>query len=444
MSTYRLIKIKFVRKKIEMHNRIVSLVGLGYVGLPAAVAFGKQKQCIGFDVNPQRILELKQGIDRTEETTSADLAAADILYTCDINDLKKADFHIVAVPTPVDDAHVPDLTPVERASETVGKALKKGDIVVYESTVYPGVTEEICVPILERESGLRCGEDFTVGFSPERINPGDKERSFTTIHKIVSGQDQATLDIVAAVYASVVTAGVHKASSIKVAEAAKVIENSQRDLNIAFMNELAVIFDRMGIDTEEVLQAAGTKWNFLPFRPGLVGGHCIGVDPYYLTYRAEQMGYIPQVILAGRRINDNMGRYVARKGIKLLLKNGLDISKLQAGILGFTFKEDCPDVRNTKVVDIIKELEDYNAKVYCCDPVADAPDAEHEYGVKFTAFTDLPQVPLLVVAVAHKEFKSLSLDELLAKVQPGGVILDVKSILPKEEIRARGFILWRL
>lgn len=427
-----------------MHNRIVSLVGLGYVGLPAAVAFGKQKQCVGFDINPQRILELKQGIDRTEETTSADLAAADILYTCDINDLRKANFHIVAVPTPVDDAHVPDLTPVERASETVGKALKKGDIVVYESTVYPGVTEEICVPILERESGLRCGEDFTVGFSPERINPGDKERSFTTIHKIVSGQDQATLDIVAAVYASVVTAGVHKASSIKVAEAAKVIENSQRDLNIAFMNELAVIFDRMGIDTEEVLQAAGTKWNFLPFRPGLVGGHCIGVDPYYLTYRAEQMGYIPQVILAGRRINDNMGRYVARKGIKLLLKNGLDISKLQAVILGFTFKEDCPDVRNTKVVDIIKELEDYNAKVYCCDPVADAPDAEHEYGVKFTAFTDLPQVPLLVVAVAHKEFKSLSLDELLAKVQPGGVILDVKSILPKEEIRARGFILWRL
>lgn len=427
-----------------MHNRIVSIVGLGYVGLPAAVAFGKQKQCIGFDINEQRILELKQGFDRTEETTQEDLATTNIVYTNDINVLKQADFHIVAVPTPVDDAHVPDLTPVEKASVTVGKALKSGDIVVYESTVYPGVTEDICVPILERESGLRCGEDFTVGFSPERINPGDKERSFTTIHKIVSGQDQATLDIVADVYSSVVTAGVHKASSIKVAEAAKVIENSQRDLNIAFMNELAVIFDRMGIDTEEVLQAAGTKWNFLPFRPGLVGGHCIGVDPYYLTYRAEQMGYIPQVILAGRRINDNMGRYVARKGIKLLLKNGLDISKLQAGILGFTFKEDCPDVRNTKVVDIIKELEDYNAKVYCCDPVADAPDAEHEYGVKFTAFTDLPQVPLLVVAVAHKEFKSLSLDELLAKVQPGGVILDVKSILPKEEIRARGFILWRL
>lgn len=427
-----------------MHNRIVSLVGLGYVGLPAAVAFGKQKQCIGFDINPQRILELKQGFDRTDETTKEDLVSTDILYTCDINDLRKADFHIVAVPTPVDDAHVPDLTPVEKASVTVGKALKKGDIVVYESTVYPGVTEDICVPILERESGLRCGEDFTVGFSPERINPGDKERSFTTIHKIVSGQDQATLDIVAAVYSSVVTAGVHKASSIKVAEAAKVIENSQRDLNIAFMNELAVIFDRLGIDTEEVLRAAGTKWNFLPFRPGLVGGHCIGVDPYYLTYRAEQIGYIPQVILAGRRINDNMGRYVARKGVKLILKHGLDFANLQATVLGFTFKEDCPDVRNTKVVDIIKELEDYNATVYCCDPVADAPDAEHEYGIKFTNFDDLPQTPLLILAVAHNEFKSLDLDVLLSKVQPGGVILDVKSILPKEEICNRGYILWRL
>lgn len=427
-----------------MHNRTVSLVGLGYVGLPAAVAFGKQKRCIGFDINPQRVLELKQGFDRTEETTVEDLATTDIIYTCDINDLRLADFHIVAVPTPVDNAHVPDLTPVEKASVTVGRALKKGDIVVYESTVYPGVTEEICIPILERESGLRGGVDFTVGFSPERINPGDKERSFTTIHKIVSGQDQATLDIVADVYASVVTAGVHKASSIKVAEAAKVIENSQRDLNIAFMNELSVIFDRMGIDTEEVLQAAGTKWNFLPFRPGLVGGHCIGVDPYYLTYRAEQLGYIPQVILAGRRINDNMGRYVARKGIKLVLKHGLDFTNLQVGVLGFTFKEDCPDVRNTKVIDILNELNDYNANVYCCDPVADAADAEHEYGVKFTSFADIPQVPLLIVAVAHKEFKEISLDELLAKVTPGGVVIDVKSVLPKEEIRARGYILWRL
>lgn len=427
-----------------MHDRIVSLVGLGYVGLPAAVAFGKQKQCIGFDVNPQRILELTQGFDRTEETTNEDLASTDILYTCDLNDLKKADFHIIAVPTPVDDAHVPDLSPVEKASATVGKILKKGDIVVYESTVYPGVTEDICVPILERESGLKGGVDFTVGFSPERINPGDKERSFTTIHKIVSGQDARTLEIVADVYASVVTAGVHKASSIKVAEAAKVIENSQRDINIAFVNELAVIFERLGIDTEEVLVAAGTKWNFLPFRPGLVGGHCIGVDPYYLTYRAEQIGYIPQVILAGRRINDNMGRYVARQGIKLLIKSGHNMTNLQATLLGFTFKEDCPDVRNTKVVDIIKELKDYNTVVNVCDPVADQADAKHEYGVDFTEFKDLQPVPLLIVAVSHQEFKNMPLDELLSKVTPGGVIMDVKSILPKDEIRARGYTLWRL
>jgi UDP-N-acetyl-D-galactosamine dehydrogenase len=427
-----------------MHNRIVSIVGLGYVGLPAAVAFGKQKQCIGFDINSQRILELKQGFDRTEETTAEDLATTDILYTCDLNELRQADFHIIAVPTPVDDAHVPDLTPVEKASVTVGKILKKGDIVVYESTVYPGVTEDICVPILERESGLKGGVDFTVGFSPERINPGDKERSFTTIHKIVSGQDQATLDIVADVYASVVVAGVHKASSIKVAEAAKVIENSQRDINIAFMNELAVIFDRLGIDTTEVLEAAGTKWNFLHFKPGLVGGHCIGVDPYYLTYRAEQIGYIPQVILAGRRINDNMGRYVARQGVKLLIKAGHTMNNLTATVLGFTFKEDCPDVRNTKVIDIIKELKDYNISVEICDPVADQQDAKHEYGVNFTEFKDLQQVPLLIVAVSHQEFKDMNLDELLSKVTPGGVIMDVKAILPQEEVRSRGYKLWRL
>lgn len=427
-----------------MHNRVISVVGLGYVGLPAAVAFGKKKRCIGFDINKQRIEELKSGFDRTEETSNEELSNADILFTCDIEDLKKADFHIVAVPTPVTDAHVPDLTPIEKSSKTVGKALKKGDIVVYESTVYPGVTEEVCVPILELESGLKCGVDFTVGYSPERINPGDKERSFTTILKIVAGQDKQTLDIVAEVYESVVIAGVHKASSIKVAEAAKVIENSQRDLNIAFMNELSVIFDRMGIDTEEVLIAAGTKWNFLPFRPGLVGGHCIGVDPYYLTYRAEQMGYIPQVLLAGRRINDNMGRYVARKGIKLILKNGLELSNLQAAVLGFTFKENCPDVRNTKVIDIVHELEDYNAKVFCCDPVADKEDATHEYGISFVNFAEIPPVPLLILAVAHQEFKDMSLDDILSKVKPGGIVLDVKSILPKDEIERRGFIIWRL
>ncbi len=427
-----------------MHNRIVSLIGLGYVGLPAAVAFAQQKQVIGFDINQERIAELKKGFDRTGEVSSEELASANILYTSEIADLREANFHIVAVPTPVDNAHVPDLAPVEKASVTVGKALKSGDIVVYESTVYPGVTEEVCVPILENESGLECGKDFFVGYSPERINPGDKERSFTTILKIVSGQDQKTLDIIAQVYGSVVTAGIHKASSIKVAEAAKVIENSQRDLNIAFMNELAVIFDRMGIDTEEVLQAAGTKWNFLPFRPGLVGGHCIGVDPYYLTYRAEQMGYIPQVILAGRRINDNMGRYVARKGIKLLLKHGIKIDNLQVNVLGFTFKEDCPDVRNTKVVDIVHELEDYNSTVYVCDPIADINDSLSEYGVKLYNFDELPQVPLLIVAVSHKEFIKMELDQLLTKVRPGGIIIDVKSTLPRGELVSRGYIVWRL
>ena len=427
-----------------MHERVISIVGLGYVGLPAAIAFGKQKRCIGFDINQQRVTELRQNFDRTNEANEDDLRGADILFTDQVADLAQADFHIVAVPTPVDNAHVPDLTPLEKASETVGKALKKGDIVVYESTVYPGVTEDICVPILEQVSGLRCGIDFTVGYSPERINPGDKERSFTTIHKIVAGQDERTLQIVADVYASVVKAGVHKASSIKVAEAAKVIENSQRDLNIAFMNELAVIFDRMGIDTEEVLQAAGTKWNFLPFRPGLVGGHCIGVDPYYLTYCAEQIGYIPQVILSGRRINDNMGRFIARRGIKLLLQNRIDISNLQAIVMGFTFKEDCSDVRNSKVIDIIHELEDYNAQVFCADPVADASAALHEYGVSFVDFVALPQVPLLVLAVAHHEFKQMSVDEILSKVTLGGVILDVKSVLPKEQVLARGFKLWRL
>ncbi|HBM16701.1 MAG TPA: nucleotide sugar dehydrogenase [Lentisphaeria bacterium] len=427
-----------------MHNRKISVVGLGYVGLPVAVAFGKQEQVIGFDINPQRILELIQGYDKTYEVSKEELESTNILFTCDVEELKKADFHIVAVPTPVDEAHVPDLTPVEKSSETVGKALKKGDIVVYESTVYPGVTEEICVPILERMSSLRCGKDFTVGYSPERINPGDKERSFTNILKIVSGQDQRTLDIVSEVYSSVVKSGVYKAASIKVAEAAKVIENSQRDLNIAFMNELSIVFARMGIDTLDVLEAAGTKWNFLPFRPGLVGGHCIGVDPYYLTYKAEKFGYAPQVIHSGRRINDNMGRYIAKQGIKQLLKRSIEINKVHANVLGFTFKEDCPDVRNTRVIDLINELIDYNVDVTVCDPVADATDTEHEYGIKFKEFDKLSPAPLMVLAVAHKEFKNLNLDRLLSKVQPGGVILDVKGILPRSEVTSRGYALWRL
>ena len=427
-----------------MHNRIVSVVGLGYVGLPVAVAFGRQKQCIGFDIHAERIEELKKGFDRTEEVTSEELSNVSVLYTDKLEDLRLADFHIIAVPTPIDEANRPDLTPLEKVSITVGKVLKVGDIVVYESTVYPGVTEEYCVPILEKVSGLTCGIDFTVGYSPERINPGDKERTFTTILKIVSGQDAETLDVVAAVYSSVVTAGVHRASSIKVAEAAKVIENTQRDLNIALMNELAIIFDRMGIDTLEVLEAAGTKWNFLPFRPGLVGGHCIGVDPYYLTYKAEILGYIPQVIQAGRRINDNMGRFVARKGVKLVIKNGISMQTLKATVLGLTFKENCPDLRNSKIIDIVKELDDYNVDVYVNDVMADSNEAEHEYGVKLTPWAELPKVDLLFIAVAHQKYKDMSLDEILANVNPGGVIIDVKSLLPKDEVIARGFTLWRL
>lgn len=427
-----------------MHNRVVSVVGLGYVGLPVAVAFGKQKQCIGFDVNSERITELNNFIDRTEEVTAAELKATNVLYTDKLEELRLADFHIVAVPTPIDNANRPDLSPLERVSVTLGKVLKKGDIVVYESTVYPGVTEEYCVPVLEKVSGLKCGIDFKVGYSPERINPGDKERVFTTILKIVSGMDQETLDIVAEVYASVVTAGVHKASSIKVAEAAKVIENTQRDLNIALMNELAVIFNRMGIDTLEVLEAAGTKWNFLPFRPGLVGGHCIGVDPYYLTYKAEMIGYIPQVIQAGRRLNNNMGRYIARAAVKLVIKQGKSMQNLKATVLGLTFKENCPDLRNSKVIDIIKELRDYNIDVTVNDIMADNDEARHEYGVELTKWESLPKIDLLILAVGHNKYKNMPLDKLLANLNPGGVIMDVKSLLPKEEIKSRGFMLWRL
>lgn len=427
-----------------MHDRIVSVVGLGYVGLPVAVAFGKVKQCIGFDVNQKRIYELKKYIDKTDEVSVDDLKQANILYTDNLEDLRLADFHIVAVPTPVDEANRPDLTPLEKVSTTIGKILKPGDIVVYESTVYPGVTEEYCAPILEKVSGLRCGIDFSVGYSPERINPGDKERTFTNILKIVSGQNTATLDIVAEVYASVVTAGVHRANSIKVAEAAKVIENTQRDLNIALMNELAVLFGRMGIDTMDVLEAAGTKWNFLPFRPGLVGGHCIGVDPYYLTYKAEMMGYIPQIIQAGRRLNNNMGRYVARTGVKLLIQNGFTMTNCNALVLGLTFKENCPDLRNSKVIDIIKELRDYKIKVTTHDALATAEEARDEYGVNLCDWKDISRVDLLIIAVGHNFYRNMQLDQLLANLTPGGVIMDVKSILPRDEIKKRGFILWRL
>jgi UDP-N-acetyl-D-galactosamine dehydrogenase len=425
-------------------NRVVAVVGLGYVGLPVAVAFGKLNSCIGFDVNHKRILQLKQHIDQTEEVTSDELKNANIVFTDVVEDLSAANFFIVAVPTPVDAAHTPDLTPLESVSKMIGAILKKDDIVVYESTVYPGVTEELCVPILEHESGLKCGVDFKVGYSPERINPGDKARGFTTIRKIVSGCDAESLNIIAAVYGGVVSAGVFLASSIKVAEAAKVIENTQRDLNIALMNELAVIFERMHIDTAEVLEAAGTKWNFLPFRPGLVGGHCIGVDPYYLTYKAELLGYIPQVILAGRRINDNMGRYVARRAVKQLIKAGYNIQNAHASVLGITFKENCPDIRNSKVVDIISELKDYNLQVSVHDPVADSSDVLHEYDINLTKWDDLKASNLLIVAVSHSYYKQMDLDALLAKANSGAIIFDVKSVLCAAEIKKRGYILCRL
>lgn len=424
--------------------RRVSIVGLGYVGLPVAIAFGKKGRVVGFDINERRLEELRSGWDRTGEVSKADLSLADVTYTNSIEVLRMADFYIIAVPTPVDRANQPDLGPVLRASETVGKALKRGDIVVYESTVYPGATEEDCAPILERESGLKCGEDFFLAYSPERINPGDTQHVFTNIKKVVSGQTVEVLEIVSAVYSSVVTAGVHKASSIKVAEAAKVIENTQRDLNIAFMNELAIIFDRLGIDTHAVLEAAGTKWNFLPFRPGLVGGHCIGVDPYYLTHKAEKIGYIPQVILAGRRINDSMGKFVAQRSIKEMIRAGQDVRGATVTILGLTFKEDCPDLRNSKVIDIVRELQEFGVNVFVSDPLADVDEAMHEYGISLKPFSELKPADAIVVAVAHEAYKKLSTGELRRLMRGNSVLIDVKGIYDPKVIRAAGIQTWRL
>ena len=424
--------------------RKISVVGLGYVGLPVAVAFGKSAKTIGFDIDFGRIEELKAGYDRTNEVTSEDLKCADILFTDKIEQLRLADFHIVAVPTPVDQAKQPDLTPMLKASRTVGQALKRGDIVVYESTVYPGVTEEECVPILEQVSGLTCGRDFTVGYSPERINPGDKEHTFTKIKKVVSGQDAETLEIVAQAYESVVTAGVHRASSIRVAEAAKVIENTQRDLNIALMNELALIFDRMGIDTNDVLEAAGTKWNFLKFTPGLVGGHCIGVDPYYLTHKAEKIGYIPQVIVAGRRINDGMGSFIAQRTIKEMIHAGHGILGSTVTVLGLTFKEDCPDLRNSKVIDIIKELKDYGITVQVHDPLADPGEAAHEYGITLTALGDLKPAQAVLIAVAHAPYRGMTLDQFTGMMSENPVLMDVKGILDQQLVRDAQIRHWRL
>jgi UDP-N-acetyl-D-galactosamine dehydrogenase len=424
---------------------VVAVVGLGYVGLPLAVEFGKIRRTIGFDLSKAKVESYRKFVDPTGEVSSADLMAAKQLYpTTDPATLKDADFIVVAVPTPVDDAHQPDFSPLVGASEAVGKHMKRGAVVVYESTVYPGATEEVCIPVLEKHSGLTWKEGFHVGYSPERINPGDKEHTLTKIMKVVSGDDVETLNRVADLYASIIKAGVHRASSIRVAEAAKVIENTQRDLNIALMNELAIIFDRIGIDTMDVLEAAGTKWNFLPFRPGLVGGHCIGVDPYYLTYKADKLGYHPQVILAGRRINDGMGKFIAEQTVKHMIRSGSHVKGAHVNVLGLTFKEDCPDLRNSRVIDVIRELQSYGIAVHVHDPVADGGEAHHEYGVELENWDALPQADALVVAVAHKEYLAMPLERYASKVVANGTVIDVKSKLKAEALAARGLSVWRL
>ncbi len=437
-----------------LYNEIISkkekiaLVGLGYVGMPIAVEFAKHVDVIGFDINKAKVELYKQGFDPTKEVGDEAIKESTVDWTSDETRLKEAKFIIVAVPTPVNDDTTPDLTPVEGSSRIVGRNLTKGSIVVYESTVYPGVTEEVCIPILEKESGLKCGVDFKVGYSPERINPGDKVHRLTTITKIVSGMDKESLEEIAKVYEIVVEAGVHRAESIKVAEAAKVIENSQRDINIAFMNELSIIFNKMGIDTQEVLKAAGTKWNFLKFFPGLVGGHCIGVDPYYITYRAQQFGYHSQIILSGRRINDGMGKYVAENIVKQLISVEAPVKNAKVGILGITFKEDCPDARNSKVDDVIKELNEYGIEPIICDPVADKEDAEKFYNIKLHDISDLKELDCLVIAVAHKEFMEISneqIDKMFKNVENGRkVIVDVKGIKNRQEMLELGYKYWRL
>lgn len=435
-------------EKIVNGEEKISLVGLGYVGMPIAVAFSKKVKVVGFDLNAKKIELYKNGIDPTNEVGNEAIKACTVDFTADESKLKEAKFHIVAVPTPVNDDHTPDLTPVEGASEIVGRNLTKGAIVVYESTVYPGVTEDVCVPILERESGLKCGVDFKVGYSPERINPGDKVHRLETITKIVSGMDEETLDEVARVYELVVEAGVHRAESIKVAEAAKVIENSQRDINIAFMNELSIIFNKMGIDTQSVLKAAGTKWNFLKFYPGLVGGHCIGVDPYYLTYKAEEMGYHSQIILSGRRINDDMGKYVAESTVKNLIKADVSIKNAKVAILGFTFKENCPDTRNTKIVDIYNELKEYGITAEIADPAADADEAKRLYGIEFVDMATIKDCDAVILAVAHEQFKDLSAADFDKMFKAGDnsqkVLVDIKGLLDRKAYEAAGYNYWRL
>jgi UDP-N-acetyl-D-glucosamine/UDP-N-acetyl-D-galactosamine dehydrogenase len=425
----------------------IGIIGLGYVGLPLAVEFGKAHPVLGFDINQRRIDELKSGQDHTLECSPEQLKeATQLQYSNQLDDLRDCQIFIVTVPTPVDQANRPDMTPLVKASETVGKVLKLGDIVIYESTVYPGATEEVCVPVLEKHSGLIFNQDFFCGYSPERINPGDKVNTLTTIKKITSGSTPVVADEVDALYSSIIKAGTWKASSLKVAEAAKVIENSQRDLNIAFVNELSVIFDRIDIDTLEVLEAAGSKWNFLPFRPGMVGGHCIGVDPYYLTHKAEELGYHPQVILAGRRINDNMARYAARSVIKRMLKNGIDVTRCKVGVLGITFKENCPDIRNSKVVDLVKELQDWGVSVVVTDPWVDAAELSREYGINLSEISSKNPVDSIIIAVGHKEYRSMSIETIASYCtknhQP--VVADLKSLYDRHAMIAAGFTVFRL
>ena len=433
-------------QQLKNRETKLSLIGLGYVGMPIAVAFAKEVDVVGFDLNREKIARYKEGKDPTREVGDEVIRNTTVHFTADPADLEEARFHIVAVPTPVKSDHTPDLTPVESASRIVGQHLKPGSIVVYESTVYPGVTEDVCVPILEQESHLTCGKDFHVGYSPERINPGDRVHRLETITKIVSGQDGETLDTVAKVYELVAHAGVYRAESIKVAEAAKVIENSQRDINIAFMNELSMIFRRMGIDTKQVLQAAGTKWNFLPFAPGLVGGHCIGVDPYYLTYKAESLGYHSRIILAGRRINDDMGGYVARELVKSLIASDIAVKGARVAILGFTFKENCPDTRNTKVIDIYRELGEYGITPLVADPEADKEEAKALYGISFCEWSDLHDLDAVIVAVAHDRFQSLKQEDI-GKMFGGGnqkVLVDLKGVLDPSSYTAPEYCYWRL
>ncbi len=431
--------------KLVNGNEKLSLVGLGYVGMPIAVAFAEKVKVIGYDLNEKKIALYKSGIDPTNEVGNDVIKNTKVEFTADETKLREAKFHIVAVPTPVNDDHTPDLSPVEGASRILGRNLTKGSIVVFESTVYPGVTEDVCVPILEKESGLKCGVDFKIGYSPERINPGDKVHRLETITKIVSGMDAESLDEIAKVYELVVDAGEHRAPSIKVAEAAKVIENSQRDINIAFMNELSIIFNKMGIDTKSVLEAAGTKWNFLKFSPGLVGGHCIGVDPYYLTYKAEMLGYHSQIILAGRRINDDMGKYVAENCVKNIIKSDKAVKGAKVAILGFTFKENCPDTRNTKVIDIVNELREYGIEPTIADPAADKAEAKHLYNIEFADIADIKDMDAVILAVSHEEFSKFSMSDIDKLFGEGKkVLLDVKGLLDRTAYENAGYSYWRL